>query len=48
MLSCDEKCIVNIGVPGCPLALCPNTKEGLVAHVVCVIAEDHDTVSKSK
>ena len=47
MLSCDDKCIVKIGSPGVPLALCPKTKVGLVSKDVGVSAADHDAFIKS-
>ena len=47
MISCDDKCVVKLGSPGVPLALCPKTKAGWVAEAVDVSATDHDTVLKS-
>ena len=47
ILSSDDKYIVNIEVPGCPLELCPMTYEGWTAEVVKVIAAYYDTVMQS-
>lgn len=47
MISCDDKCMVKIGSPGVPLALCPKTKAGWVAKEVDASAADHDAVIKS-
>ena len=47
MLSCEDKCIFNIGALGCPLVSCPKINAGWVADEVEVIVADHNTVIKS-
>ena len=46
MMSCDNKCIVKIGLPRAPLALFPKTKAACIAESVDTTAADHDTVVK--
>ena len=47
MMSCNNKCIVKIGVLGFPLAIFPKTKAVWVEEAVEVVATDHDTFKKS-
>ena len=47
LISCDDKCIVKVGVPGNPLALVPKSEASWMSTSVEVKAVDNDAFIKS-